>query len=174
MTPRSRPSWVILPVLGLVSLLFGAGCAYQLGPTNDQVAGARTIAVEYFPNESLEPQLSDLVNTAVRREFQKDGTFRLASRGDADIVVTGKIIQYGRVPVGSRRNDVLTPTDYDVRITARVKAMRGGQTVYEGEVSGTAQVVFNSDLNNAERENNPVAAENLARNLVSAIANGDW
>jgi hypothetical protein len=78
------------------------------------------------------------------------------------------------MPVGSRRNDVLTPTDYDVRITARVKAMRGGQTVYEGEVSGTAQVVFNSDLNNAERENNPVAAENLARNLVSAIANGDW
>jgi len=159
---------------GLLALLLLPGCAYRLGPTNELVAGAQTITIDYFPNQSLEPQLTDLVATAVRREVQRDGTFRLGTRGSADIVVTGTIINYGRTPVGSRRDDVLTPTDYDVRITAKVRAMRGTQTVYEGEVSGSAQVVFNADLNNAERENNPVAADNLARNLISAIANGSW
>ena len=159
---------------GVALLLLGPGCAYKLGPTNDQVAGAQTIAIDYFPNQSLEPQLTDLVATAVRREVQRDGTFKLSSRGAADIVVSGTIISYGRLPIGSKRDDVLTPTDYDVKITAKVRAVRGTQTVYEGEVSGSAQVVFNADLNNAERENNPVAAENLARNLISAIANGSW
>lgn len=159
---------------GAALLLLGSGCAYKLGPTNDQIAGAQTIAIDYFPNQSLEPQLTDLVATAVRREVQRDGTFKLASRGTADIVVSGTIISYGRLPIGSKRDDVLTPTDYDVKITAKVRAVRGTQTVYEGEVSGSAQVVFNADLNNAERENNPVAAENLARNLLSVIANGSW
>ncbi len=163
-----------LAAAGLTALLFLSGCAYQLGPTNEQVAGAQTIAIQHFPNQTLEPRLTDLVATSVRREIQRDGTFRLATRGQADLVVTGTIINLNRQPVGSRRDDVLTPTDYDVRITARVKALRGGQTVYEGEVSGSAQVVFHADLNNAERENLPVAADNLARNLVSAIANGGW
>ncbi|HAB18359.1 MAG TPA: LPS assembly lipoprotein LptE [Verrucomicrobiota bacterium] len=159
-------------LLGIVAL--AAGCAYKLGPTNQQIAGGETIAIEYFPSEALEPGLSDLVITAVRREIQRDGTFRLATRGSADVVVTGTIVHYTRIPIGSKRDDVLTPTDYDVRITARVKAMRGMSTVYQGDVSGSAQVIFNADLNNAERENNPVAAENLARNLVSALANGAW
>lgn len=170
MISRSRLALLAL----LLAAPLAAGCAYSLGPTNARVAGAQSISIDPFPNQTTEPQLTDLVVTAVRREVQRDGTFHLGTRGGADILVTGTIISYGRLPVGSKRNDVLTPTDYDVKITAHVKATQGGQTVYEGDVSGTAQVVFNSDLNNAERENNPVAVENLARNLISAIANGSW
>jgi hypothetical protein len=150
------------------------GCAYQLGPTNQQTAGAQTIDIEYFPNQTIEPGLTDLVANAVRKQVQRDGTYRLTSRGNADIVVTGQIMSYVRVPVGSRRTDVLTPTDYDIRITVHAKAMRGGQTVYDGEVSGSALVAYATNLSNSERENAPVAAENLARDLVSRIANGSW
>ena len=170
MIPRSRPTLVAL----LLALPLAAGCAYSLGPTNQRVAGAQTIAIDPFPNQTTEPQLTDLVVTALRREVQRDGTFSLSSRGSADVVVTGTLISYGRLPIGSKRNDVLTPTVYDVKITAHVKAMRGTETVYDGDISGTAQVAFNSELNNAESANNPVAAENLARNLISAIANGSW
>jgi hypothetical protein len=155
-------------------LLLVAGCAYSLGPTNQQVAGASTIAIDYFPNDTLEPRLTDVVANAVRKEVQRDGTFRLVSRGDADIVVSGKIIAYVRTPVGSRRDDVLTPTDYDIKITVHARAMRGGSVIYEGDASGNAMVAYANDLNNAERENTPVAAANLARNLIGAIANGSW
>jgi len=167
---RSRLlSVLLLPLLWLV-----AGCAYSLGPTNQQVAGASTIAIDYFPNETLQPRLTDMVANAVRKEVQRDGTFRLVSRGDADVIVSGKITAYTRTPIGSRRDDVLTPTDYDIKITVQAKAMRAGQVVYEGTVSGSAMVAYANDLNNAERENTPVAAANLARNLISAIANGSW
>lgn len=151
-----------------------AGCAYQLGPTNQQVAGAQSITIEPFPNETLQPGLTDIVNSAVRRQVQRDGTFHLETRGNGDVVVTGKITRYGRLPLGSRRDDVITPQDYDVSITAKVKAMRGGQVVYEGDVIGRALVASTPNLNVSERENIPIAAENLARNLVSSIANGSW
>ncbi|MFO1461756.1 MAG: LPS assembly lipoprotein LptE [Verrucomicrobiota bacterium] len=151
-----------------------AGCAYSLGPTNQQVAGAQSITIEAFPNETLQPGLTDVVNNAVRRQVQRDGTFHLETRGTGDIIVTGKITRYGRLPLGSRRDNVLTPQDYDISITAKVKAMRGGQVVYEGEVIGRALVASTPNLNVSERENIPVAAENLARNLISSIANGSW
>ncbi|MCW5559270.1 MAG: hypothetical protein KIT22_15750 [Verrucomicrobiae bacterium] len=150
------------------------GCAYHLGPTNQQVAGAQTIAIEAFPNDTLQPGLTDVVNNAVRRQVQRDGTFHLETRGTADVLVTGRITGYGRLPLGSRRDDVLTPQDYDVSITARVQALRGGQVIYDGDITGRALVASMSNLNVSERENIPVAAENLARNLISTIANGSW
>lgn len=170
MISRSRPALLAF----LLALPLAAGCAYSLGPTNQRVAGAQSISIDPFPNQTTEPQLTDLVVTALRREVQRDGTFSLSTRGSADVIVTGTITSYGRLAVGSKRDNVLTPTVYDLKITAHVKALRGSETVYEGDISGTAQAAFNSDLNNAERENNPVAAENLARNLISAIANGSW
>ncbi|MBL9174803.1 MAG: hypothetical protein JNL10_14795 [Verrucomicrobiales bacterium] len=163
-----------LGILLTACALFAAGCAYSLGPTNQQVAGAQSITIEAFPNETLQPGLTDVVNNAVRRQVQRDGTFHLETRNTGDIVVTGTIIRYGRLPLGSRRDDVLTPQDYDISIVAKVKAMRGGQVVYEGEVIGRALVASTPNLNVSERENIPVAAENLARNLISSIANGSW
>lgn len=161
-------------ILLAVCTAFTAGCAYSLGPTNQQVAGAQSITIEAFPNETLQPGLTDVVNNAVRRQVQRDGTFHLETRSIGDIVVTGKITRYGRLPLGSRRDDVITPQDYDISITAKVRAMRGGQVVYEGEVIGRALVASTPNLNVSERENIPVAAENLARNLISSIANGSW
>lgn len=165
---RSTAFW------GTLLALLLTGCAYQLGPTNQQVAGAQSIAIEPFPNETLQPGLTDIVNSTIRRQVQRDGTFHLDTRGNADIVVTGRIVRYGRTPLGSRRDDVITPQDYDISITAKVKAIRAGQVVFEGEVSGRALVASTENLNVSQRENIPVAAENLARTLISSIANGSW
>ena len=172
MSTYATARWVTF-LAGLLTLV-AAGCAYQLGPTNQQVSGAQSMTIEPFPNVTLQPGLTDIVNSAVRRQVQRDGTFHLDTRGNGDIVVTGRILRYGRLPLGSRRDDVITPQDYDVGITAKVRALRGGQVVYEGEVVGRALVASTVNLNVSERENIPVAAENLARNLVSAIANGSW
>ncbi|MEN9675294.1 MAG: hypothetical protein RIS76_1190, partial [Verrucomicrobiota bacterium] len=61
--------------LALLIGLILSGCAYQLGPTNQQVAGAQSISIEPFPNETLQPGLTDIVNSTVRRQVQRDGTF---------------------------------------------------------------------------------------------------
>src|SRR5690606_233555 len=87
LSPSSNP-----PKTELLAVVFFAcfliGCAgYRLGPTNGMPAGSRAIQVKLFQNETYEPRLTEPVVTALRRAIQQDGTYRLATRDDADIVV---------------------------------------------------------------------------------------
>src|ERR1700742_4128715 len=107
--------------IALASLL--AGCAgYTLGPTNGVVAGEKKIQITPFLNHTLEPRLGDAVTTAVRQNIQRDGTYRLATRGDADIVVTGVLTKYYRHELNFEPHDVLTVQDYRVSVTAQITA----------------------------------------------------
>ena len=74
-----------------------SGCAgYKLGPVNDQLAGARSVQVKFFSNETLEPRLRTAVNRSLRQYLQQEGTLRLETRGDADLVVSGSLTSFTR------------------------------------------------------------------------------
>ena len=80
--------WLSLSFVGILT-----GCVgYQAGPTNGVIAGARTVRVSFFRNETLEPRLVVAVNRAVKRNLQQDGTFELETHGNADLLVTGEVI----------------------------------------------------------------------------------
>jgi hypothetical protein len=109
-----------LPSLALV-LCLAAGCAgYRLGPTNGDTAGARSIQVNFFQNKTLEPRLSAPVNQALRKAIQQDGTYRLNTREDGDLVVNGEITRFDRSGVSFQPTDVITVRDYELSLTARV------------------------------------------------------
>src|SRR3954464_3933119 len=61
-----------------------AGCAYSLGPVNSQVPGPKSIQINPIANLALEPRLTDAVTTSLRKNIQRDGTFRLDSKNSAD------------------------------------------------------------------------------------------
>src|SRR5687768_18604188 len=88
----------------VVAVFLGAlltGCAgYQLGPTNGTPAGSRSIQVNLFRNDTWEPRLTDPVATSLRRWIQRDGTYRLATHGDGDIIVDGVITRSEERRVG--------------------------------------------------------------------------
>ena len=162
----------------LVAALALTGCAgYQLGPTNGATAGARTVQIMPFSNQTLEPRLSETVTTEMRREVQRDGTFKLASQDEADIIVTGVIVNYGRVPLAFQPTDALTATDYSVRMAAMVTARerRTGKLLLNNQrVSGSTLVVVGQDLTSAERQALPLLAVDFARNATSLLANPPW
>src|ERR1051326_2872926 len=86
---------------GLLWLFCGPFChfscaGYRLGPTNGLAAGDKAIQIMPFANQTLEPRLTDAVTAQLRKQIQHDGTFRLATHDDGDIVVTGAIIRYTR------------------------------------------------------------------------------
>jgi len=84
-------------LLALLAALGLSGCAgYRLGPSNGMAAGEKSIQIRPFSNSTLEPRLTDAVTGQLRREIQRDGTFRLASRDEGDIVVSGTITRYNR------------------------------------------------------------------------------
>ena len=162
--------------IGAVLFLAGGGCAYQLGPTNGEFSGARSVQVNIFENKTIEPRLGEVVTTSVRKHLQKDGTYRLNTSGDGDIVVTGTIVDYRRMGLSYVSTDVITPQDYVVSLIAQVTAReRGtGKVLLERKVAGHTTVRVGSDLSSAEREAAPLLAEDLARNITSLLVDGTW
>ena len=162
---------------GCAAILLVAGCAgYQLGPTNGLTAGEKSIQITPFSNQTFEPRLGDAVTTALRKNLQRDGTYQVATHGDADIVVTGTLTRYNRHELSFVPNDVLTVRDYRVSVTAHVTArdVSTGKTICDRPVTGYTLVRVGSDLSSAERQAIPLLADDLAKNVTELLVDGTW
>lgn len=155
-----------------------AGCAgYRLGPVNPHIrAGEESIEVLPFNNQTLQPRLGSALTQALREQLQTDGTYRLATRGPGDVVVSGVITHYQREPISFLSADVATPQDYRVRITAHVVAREHvtGKILLDKDVTGETLVHVSSDLASSERQSLPLLAQDLAQNITELLTEGAW
>jgi hypothetical protein len=112
----------------------------------------------------------------MRREVQRDGTFKLASHDDGDIIVTGVIVTYVRLPLAFQPSDALTVTDYSLRMSVQVTARERstGKTLLNQRVNGSTMVIVGSDLTSAERQALPLLADDFAKSATSLLANPPW
>jgi hypothetical protein len=160
-----------------LTLTLLTGCAgYHLGPVNGAVAGAQSIEVLPFNNQTLQPRLGDSVTQALREQLQTDGTYHLDTHGQGDVVVTGVITRYNRIPLSYLNTDVTTAQSYRLDITAHVVAREraGGKVLLEKDVKGYTLVTVGSDLASAERQSAPLLARDLAQNITELITEGAW
>jgi hypothetical protein len=161
---------------GLAAVSLVAGCGgYTLGPTNGLAAGEKKIQITPFLNHTLQPRLGDAVTTALRRSIQRDGTYRLATHNDAEIVVTGVVTKYDRHELNFEPHDVLTVKDYRVSMTARITA----RDVATGNTTNWVSTAYTlvrvgSDLTSSERQEMPVLADEMAKNVTGSLVDGSW
>ena len=168
-------SFAIVFALGL--LLLNAGCAsYQLGPSSGLDAGAQSITILPFPNQTAEPSLSPALASAMRRHIQSDGTFTLDTKSKGDILVTGEIIEYLRAGISFQPGDIITVRDFELRLTAQVKAVnrRNGEVIIDQPVTGKTLIRVFNDLVSSERQARPLLADDLARKAVDLLVDGEW
>jgi hypothetical protein len=160
----------------LLALLLGtSGCAgYRLGPVNGGVAGARSVQVKAFSNETLEPRLIAAINHSLRSHLQQDGTFRVEREGD--LVVTGVLKTFTRNGVNYKSSDVLAVQDYSLELTMRVIVTdrASGEVVMDREIVGNSVVRVGTDFASGQRQAVPLIADQLALRATSIIADGDW
>jgi hypothetical protein len=162
--------------VGLVLVVLGGCAGYRLGPTNGLAAGAKSLQVNLFQNRTLEPRLSEAVAQALRKRLQQDGTYKLATRGEGDIVLNGVITRYSRLPVSFQPKDVITARDFDLALSVQVVAedRATGKKLLEREVRGRTTVRAAADLPSVERQALPLLAEDLARNVTALLVDGTW
>ena len=161
--------------LSLAALV--GGCAgYRLGPTDGQVAGARSVQVVPFLNDTLEPRLTDSLTASLRKELQRDATFHLATHGQADLVITGKVTNYRRRVQSLAPTDLATGRDYRLELTAQVTVRERAtdRIVLDQPVVGTTLVRVVNDLTSTERQAMPLLADDLAKRVVALVAEGSW
>ena len=174
--PIVRRSWLCGFVVLAASFVLSGCAGYKLGPTNGMVAGAQSIQVNPFQNNTLEPRLIESVTSSLRKQLQQDGTYTLNTSGDGDVIVTGVITAFERSGLSYQPNDVLTVRDYELSMRAIVTAReRGsGKVLLEREVAGRTSLRVGKDLASAERQAIPMLADDLARRTTSLLVDGAW
>ena len=162
--------------IGLAALLAGGCAGYRLGPTNGQIAREKSILVAPFQNRTTEPRLSEAVTQALRQRLSQEGTFRLVTQGQADVVVSGTLARYERQAHAYQPGDVITPQDFEVTLTAHVMAepSGGGTRLVDRQVRGRATIRIGADQSSAERQALPVLAADLAQNITALLVDGTW
>ncbi len=102
----------------LFSALLLSSCAgYQFGDAKPSVYGSvQTIYVPPFTNQTLEPRLSSLVTNAVIKEIQRDGTYRIGSKGNCDAILVGSIHSFTKSQLRATRTDTLRSRELNLRL----------------------------------------------------------
>jgi hypothetical protein len=165
-------------LLGAALLLLSlGGCAgYHVGPIQPYyLRSVHSIAVPTFDNKTLVPRIAVLVTDSVIKQFQQDGTYRIAGDDQADAILKGEITRISRAPVRSVRGNVLATTEFNLSLRVRYSlVVRGSGTVLSSptEVIGTTSFFVGPDITSDERQAFPLAAEALATRLVSQLSEG--
>ncbi|MEY2518273.1 MAG: hypothetical protein QOF24_32 [Verrucomicrobiota bacterium] len=148
---------------------------YHLGPAKPaQLSQIHAIAVPMFRNNTLVPRIEALVTGTVIKQFQQDGTYRIAREEDADATLKAEIVSVGRSPARSVRGNVLSTTEFNLSVTVSYKLVgRDGKVIAgPGSAAGATSFFVGTDVSTDERQALPLAVEQLATSLVSQLSEG--
>jgi hypothetical protein len=168
-------------LLPFVALLFSGCAGYKIGPIQPKfMEGIRTIAVPSFKNDTLEPRVEVALATAVIKQIQQDGTYRIVDEKDADAIVIGTLERITRRPARSVRGNVLLTKEYTLELKCRMQVINRatGASIDQRAINGSTSFFVtgsndgSADVNQDERQAIPLAAEDIAVQYVSQLSEG--
>ncbi|MBM4455816.1 MAG: hypothetical protein FJ411_05445 [Verrucomicrobia bacterium] len=168
----------ILLWIPLLALL-GSCANYKMGST-PKGSGLEDVRVLYMPtaiNETSETAVPGPVTNAILQEIDRDGTFRHARKDEADAILEVTVKKIERSPIQQSVEQYLTTLQYQLVVTVeyRLFSMKDKKEVIgKTAVSGSTTFFVQGDQTESQRQALPLAAQNLAQNLVSSLASRGW
>lgn len=154
-------------VLGGVALL--SGCAgYTWGTSVPEEF--RTVSVPVFENLTEVSELGPIVTQYTLREFQREGTFRVARPADAAVEVQGALRMMDRKGVSYDRGRGMRATEYRYVIVADVSFVdkRNGKVLLEKKgIVGETTFLTHNDLLTGQKNAAARIAQDIARQIVN-------
>lgn len=167
----ARAARMYSPVVVMVCVFFmGTGCAgYRLGSTLPP--GLKTIHVPIFVNQTGEPLVESETTSAAIAEFQKDGTLSVVSEVQADLILNVVLTGYRLEPIRFQQNNIKETREYRLRLDARLKCIRtsDGSVLTSRKLIGEATFLPSGSMSLSKQKALPDAAQDLARDVVSAV-----
>ena len=153
------------------------GCAgYHIGSVKPYyLRDIHTIAVPTFKNNTLVPRIEVLITDTVIKQFQQDGTYRIVGDDEADAILKAEIVGISRTPARFVLGNVLATEEFNLTMRVRYSLInRADETVLAAPatVSGSTSFFVSSDIVTDERQALPLATEEVATHLVSALSEG--
>ena len=153
-----------------------AGCASYRW-TSPVPSDMRTVSVPTFRNESDVVELGAVATRQVLREFQREGTFKIASADDAAIEVQGVVKSASAALIHFKRTESIRAYERRLVVSADVSVIdrRSGKVVVDNR-RYVAETTFlsNADIVTARRDASGRAADDLARQIVDDVTSCRW
>lgn len=163
-------------LLGLAAMLSLSGCAgYVIGPIKPTpMRNIKSLAVNTFKNETLEPRIEVLVTDTVIKQIQQDGTYAVAREGQADAILEGKITHIYRNSARSVQGNIFATREFNLEVDIDYKVTRRGtgEVLASRTVYGTTSFFVGRDVESDQRQAIPLAAQDAAVAIVSQISEG--
>ena len=154
------------------------GCKSTYRWTSDVPQSMRTICVPTFRNESDTTELATLASIQLLREFQREGTFKIAGHDDAAVEVQGVITSSTARSNGGYRGIQNRLFDNTATMTAEISVVDrvNGRVLVDNKryTATTSFVSGQDDFLTAQRSASGRLAEDLAKQVVDDVLAVQW
>lgn len=163
----------LIPAVALVLCGCGANYAWRASVPQEM----RSVTVPTFRNESAVEELGAIASRQLLRELQREGTFRIASAGDAALEIQGvvKSVSSGVNAYSRRANMRIAAYDLTATVEVSVIDRRAHRVLIDNRIY-TARTGFTAgqDRTTAMRDASGRLMDDLSRQVVDDLLNAKW
>ena len=137
----------------------------------------RTVSVPTFRNETDVVELGAVATRQTLREFQREGTFRIASQDDAALEVQAVLKSAHPGLLNYKRGQSMRAFEQRLTLKADVSLVdrRNGKVLFDNRPYVAETTFFSdTDIVTARRDASGRLAEDLARQIVDDVAGYKW
>ena len=166
-----------VPRLLVLTLALVAGCATSYSWKPRVPSAMRTVWVPSFRNETSLAEIGAISTRQIAREFQREGTFRLAAADDAALEIQGTVKSLANGVVGYNRRTLSRHVTSEFQMVAVVSVIdkREGKVLVDNKkYQAQTSMVVGQDVATAERDASGRLADDLARQVVDDVLNLKW
>lgn len=162
------------PIAAALAVL--AGCRTYTW-TSSVPEDMRTVSVPTFRNETDVVELGAVATRQTLREFQREGTFRIASQDDAALEVQAVLKSAHPGLLNYKRGQSMRAFEQRLTLKADVSLVdrRNGKVLFDNRPYVAETTFFSdTDIVTARRDASGRLAEDLARQIVDDVAGYKW
>jgi len=159
-----------------VSLAAVAGCSSYRW-TSSVPAEMRTVSVPTFRNETEVVELGAVATRQTLREFQREGTFKIAGPDDAALEVQAVLKSAPASLLNYKRGQSMRAYEHRLTLVAEVSLVdrRNGRVLIDNRVYRADTTFFSdTDIVTTRRDASGRLAEDLARQIVDDVVSYGW
>ena len=169
-----------LSALCLVLMVASAlvcGCATDYSWRSSVPEAMRTVSVPTFRNESEVNELGAVASRQLLREFQREGTFKIRTTGDAALEIQGvvKSASCGMSAYDRRIRGRIAAYDCSATVEVSVIDKRNRKVLIDNRTyKAETPVTSGQDITTSMRDASGRLADDLARQVVNDVLNLKW
>ena len=157
--------------------LVSFGCASEYSWRCKVPDNMRSVSVPVFRNESEVTEFGAVAARQLLREFQREGTFKIASPGNGALEIQGIVKRTAAGTAGYNRGTGMRFSDFDLTAEVEISVVdkiKGKVLIDNKPYRAAATFIENGDYITSRRDASGRLAEDLARQIVDDVLALKW